>query len=131
MVEPQPPSTNSAAFTYPPSLDHILSSISLLRTNIWVGFDIPIKTPKSRGISGRARCRAPRRLSSAPGGGDGWIFGMGIDTGESRSSLEDELPDEAIQLYPDACTVVEEDGKEQMAFDLYRAATTIYVKLEK
>ncbi|KAL8512807.1 hypothetical protein ACS0TY_019078 [Phlomoides rotata] len=46
-------------------------------------------------------------------------------------ALEDALPDEAIQLYTDACTILEEDGKEQMAFDLYRAATTVYVKLEK
>ncbi|KAL0352729.1 UNVERIFIED_CONTAM: Gamma-soluble NSF attachment protein [Sesamum angustifolium] len=44
---------------------------------------------------------------------------------------EDALPDEAIQLYTDACAVLEDDGKEQMAFDLYRAATSVYVKLEK
>lgn len=41
------------------------------------------------------------------------------------------MPDGAIQLYTDACTVLEEDGKEQMAFDLYRAATNVYIKLEK
>ncbi|KAL0398182.1 UNVERIFIED_CONTAM: Gamma-soluble NSF attachment protein [Sesamum radiatum] len=46
-------------------------------------------------------------------------------------ALEDALPDEAIQLYTDACAVLEDDGKEQMAFDLYRAATSVYVKLEK
>ncbi|KAL1538411.1 gamma-soluble NSF attachment protein-like [Salvia divinorum] len=46
-------------------------------------------------------------------------------------ALEDALPDGAIQLYTDACTVLEEDGKEQMAFDLYRAATSVYVKLLK
>ncbi|KAL7194133.1 hypothetical protein ACSBR1_034533 [Camellia fascicularis] len=45
--------------------------------------------------------------------------------------LEDNAPDEAIRLYTDACDILEEDGKEQMAFDLYRAATSVYVKLEK
>lgn len=47
------------------------------------------------------------------------------------SALEDTEPDEAIRLYTDACAALEEDGKEQMAFDLYRAATSIYIKLEK
>ncbi|PIN17746.1 Protein required for fusion of vesicles in vesicular transport, gamma-SNAP [Handroanthus impetiginosus] len=46
-------------------------------------------------------------------------------------ALEDALPDEAIRLYTDACAVLEDDGKEQMAFDLYRAATSVYIKLEK
>ncbi|KAL6332294.1 hypothetical protein AAG906_004856 [Vitis piasezkii] len=46
-------------------------------------------------------------------------------------ALEDAAPDEAIQLYTDACTILEEDGKEHMAFDLYRAATSVYIKLEK
>lgn len=46
-------------------------------------------------------------------------------------ALEDAAPDEAIQLYTDACTILEEDGKEQMAFDLYRAATSVYIKVEK
>ncbi|XP_044507464.1 gamma-soluble NSF attachment protein-like [Mangifera indica] len=45
--------------------------------------------------------------------------------------LEDAAPDNAIQLYTDACEILEEDGKEQMAFDLYRAAANIYIKLEK
>ncbi|CAL5347578.1 unnamed protein product [Camellia sinensis] len=45
--------------------------------------------------------------------------------------LEDNAPAEAIRLYTDACDILEEDGKEQMAFDLYRAATSLYVKLEK
>ncbi|MED6195500.1 hypothetical protein PIB30_038446 [Stylosanthes scabra] len=46
-------------------------------------------------------------------------------------ALEDAVPEEAIQLYTDACTVLEEDEREQMAFDLYRAATNVYIKLEK
>lgn len=46
-------------------------------------------------------------------------------------ALEDATPDDAIQLYTDACEILEEDGKEQMAFDLYRAATSVYIKLEK
>ncbi|XP_052202659.1 gamma-soluble NSF attachment protein [Diospyros lotus] len=45
--------------------------------------------------------------------------------------LEETAPDEAIGLYTDACAILEEDGKEQMAFDLYRAATSVYIKLEK
>ncbi|XVF75012.1 hypothetical protein PTKIN_Ptkin13bG0155000 [Pterospermum kingtungense] len=46
-------------------------------------------------------------------------------------AVEDALPDDAIQLYTDACAILEDDGREQMAFDLYRAVTSIYVKLEK
>jgi len=46
-------------------------------------------------------------------------------------ALEDAAPDEAIQLYTEACSILEEDGKEQMAFDLYRAVTSVYIKLEK
>lgn len=45
--------------------------------------------------------------------------------------LEEVVPEEAIKLYTDACAILEEDGKEQMAFDLYRAATSVYIKLEK
>lgn len=48
-----------------------------------------------------------------------------------NSALEEADPDGAIQLYTDACSILEEDGKEQMAFDLYRAATSVYIKLEK
>ncbi|KAK6916908.1 hypothetical protein RJ641_017659 [Dillenia turbinata] len=45
-------------------------------------------------------------------------------------ALEETVPDEAVQLYTEACSLLEEDGKEQMAFDLYHAAATIYIKLE-
>jgi hypothetical protein len=48
-----------------------------------------------------------------------------------HSALEDTIPDAAVQLYNDASTILEEDGKEQMAFDLYRAASSVYIKLEK
>ncbi|XP_020400898.1 gamma-soluble NSF attachment protein [Zea mays] len=34
-------------------------------------------------------------------------------------------------MYDEACSVIEEDGKEQMAFDLYRAAAALYIKMEK
>jgi len=47
------------------------------------------------------------------------------------SALEDSLPEEAIKLYTDACTILEEDGGEQMAFDLYRAAASVCIKHEK
>lgn len=46
-------------------------------------------------------------------------------------ALEDADPEEAVRLYTDACVILEEDGKDQMAFDLYRAGTSIYIKLEK
>ncbi|KAG0478024.1 hypothetical protein HPP92_012743 [Vanilla planifolia] len=46
-------------------------------------------------------------------------------------ALEDVNPDEATQLYNDACVILEDDGKEQMTFDLYRSGTSIYIKLEK
>uniref|UniRef100_A0A6N2KLG8 Gamma-soluble NSF attachment protein n=1 Tax=Salix viminalis TaxID=40686 RepID=A0A6N2KLG8_SALVM len=46
-------------------------------------------------------------------------------------ALEDAMPEAAVQLYNDASAILEEDGKEQMAFDLYRAATSVYIKLEK
>lgn len=47
------------------------------------------------------------------------------------SALEDAQPEEAIKLYIDACATLEEDDKQQMAFDLYRAAMSVYIKLEK
>ncbi|KAF6147316.1 hypothetical protein GIB67_009799, partial [Kingdonia uniflora] len=46
-------------------------------------------------------------------------------------ALEDSSPDEAIRMYVDACAILEEDEKDQMAFDLYRAATSVYLKLER
>ncbi|CDP04162.1 unnamed protein product [Coffea canephora] len=46
-------------------------------------------------------------------------------------ALEDALPEDAVKLYIDACETLEEDGKEQMAFDLYRAAASVYLKIEK
>ncbi|KAI3800704.1 hypothetical protein L1987_28798 [Smallanthus sonchifolius] len=50
---------------------------------------------------------------------------------EMLSALEDAKPEEAIAMYTDACSLLEEDGKENMAFDLYRAITNVYIKLEK
>lgn len=47
------------------------------------------------------------------------------------SALEDSVPEEAIQLYTDAYTILEDDGREQMAFDLYRGAANVYIKLDK
>ncbi|KAJ6849353.1 gamma-soluble NSF attachment protein [Iris pallida] len=46
-------------------------------------------------------------------------------------ALEDADPEEAIRLYADACEILEDDGKDQMAFDLFRAGARIYIKLEK
>uniref|UniRef100_A0A0D9W9J4 Gamma-soluble NSF attachment protein n=1 Tax=Leersia perrieri TaxID=77586 RepID=A0A0D9W9J4_9ORYZ len=50
---------------------------------------------------------------------------------KGASFLEEKAPEDAIKMYDEACSVLEEDGKEQMAFDLYRAAASLYVKLEK
>ncbi|ESR62041.1 hypothetical protein CICLE_v10016110mg [Citrus x clementina] len=50
---------------------------------------------------------------------------------KAARALEDAVPEDAIQLYTDACIMLEEDDKEQMAFDVYRAATNVYIKLEK
>lgn len=51
--------------------------------------------------------------------------------GKGARALEDGAPDVAVQLYTEACAILEEDGKEQMAFDLYRDAARVYLKLEK
>ncbi|GJN08992.1 hypothetical protein PR202_ga26956 [Eleusine coracana subsp. coracana] len=50
---------------------------------------------------------------------------------KGASALEEKAPEEAIKMYDEACSLLEEDGKEQMAFDLYRTAAALYVKLEK
>ncbi|PWZ17490.1 Gamma-soluble NSF attachment protein [Zea mays] len=50
---------------------------------------------------------------------------------KGASALEEKSPEEAIKMYDEACSVLEEDGKEQMAFDLYRAAAALYIKMEK
>ncbi|XP_065848017.1 gamma-soluble NSF attachment protein isoform X2 [Euphorbia lathyris] len=50
---------------------------------------------------------------------------------KAARALEDVMPDAAVQLYIDACAILEEDGRDQMAFDLYRAGTSVYIKLEK
>ncbi|KAD3068934.1 hypothetical protein E3N88_36814 [Mikania micrantha] len=46
-------------------------------------------------------------------------------------ALEEAKPEEAITMYTDACSLLEDDGKENMAFDLYRAITNVYIKLER
>ncbi|KAL5977337.1 hypothetical protein ACLOJK_021683 [Asimina triloba] len=46
-------------------------------------------------------------------------------------AMEEANPDQAVRMYTDACAILEEDGKEQMAFDLYRDATNVYIKLER
>jgi len=51
--------------------------------------------------------------------------------GKAARAVEDHLPDVAVQLYTDACEILEEDDKEQMAFDLYRALSAVHIKLEK
>ncbi|CAL1361440.1 unnamed protein product [Linum trigynum] len=51
--------------------------------------------------------------------------------GKAARAVEDHLPDVAVQLYTDACSLLEEDDKDQMAFDLYRALTAVHIKLEK
>ncbi|KAJ7549130.1 hypothetical protein O6H91_07G041500 [Diphasiastrum complanatum] len=46
-------------------------------------------------------------------------------------ALEDAVPDEAVRLYLDSCAILEEEDKEQLAFDTYRAATNLYLKLQR
>eukprot|EP01018_Ginkgo_biloba_P029510 Gb_22676 [translate_table: standard] len=46
-------------------------------------------------------------------------------------ALEDAVPDEAVRMYVDSCGILEDEGKEQMAFDTYRALTNLYLKLER
>ncbi|AQL02679.1 Gamma-soluble NSF attachment protein [Zea mays] len=50
---------------------------------------------------------------------------------KGASALEEKSPEEAIKMYDEACSVLEEDGKEQMAFDLYHAAAALYIKMVK
>ncbi|KAJ6887308.1 gamma-soluble NSF attachment protein-like [Populus alba x Populus x berolinensis] len=50
---------------------------------------------------------------------------------KAARALEDTIPDAAVQLYNDASAILEEDGKEQMTFDLYHAASSVNIKLEK
>jgi hypothetical protein len=45
--------------------------------------------------------------------------------------VEDENPEVAIRMYLDACAMLEEDGREQMAFDTYRAAVNLYIQLDR
>ncbi|KAL5716216.1 hypothetical protein ACHQM5_017938 [Ranunculus cassubicifolius] len=46
-------------------------------------------------------------------------------------ALQESSPEESVQLFTDACSLLEEDGRQQMAFDLYREATSVYIKLER
>lgn len=46
-------------------------------------------------------------------------------------AVEDEKPEMALKMYLDACSILEEDGREQMAFDTYRATVNLYIKLER
>jgi len=40
-------------------------------------------------------------------------------------------PNDALTMYMDACRLLEDDNREQMAFDTYRAASNLYIKLNK
>eukprot|EP00252_Welwitschia_mirabilis_P000215 TRINITY_DN101_c0_g1_i2.p1 TRINITY_DN101_c0_g1~~TRINITY_DN101_c0_g1_i2.p1 ORF type:complete len:301 (+),score=87.48 TRINITY_DN101_c0_g1_i2:266-1168(+) len=46
-------------------------------------------------------------------------------------AIEDALPEQAAIMYMDACGILEEEGKEQMAFDIYRSATNVYLKINR
>ncbi|EFJ08366.1 hypothetical protein SELMODRAFT_118760 [Selaginella moellendorffii] len=46
-------------------------------------------------------------------------------------ALEDGLPDEAVKMYLEAVGIFEEEQREQMAFDTYRSATSLYIKLQR
>lgn len=51
--------------------------------------------------------------------------------GRGARAVEDEKPEVAVKMYLDACAMLEEDGREQMAFDTYRAAVNLYIKLHR
>lgn len=51
--------------------------------------------------------------------------------GPLSRAVEDEKPEVAVKMYLDACAMLEEDGREQMAFDTYRAAVNLYIKLHR
>ncbi|PIN20103.1 hypothetical protein CDL12_07200 [Handroanthus impetiginosus] len=69
------------------------SKFPLSKPSKWLGFHFLIKPPELRGVGGRARVRARRRLGAALspvaalGGLLGGIFGTGTDTGESTRQL--------------------------------------------
>ncbi|GBG89196.1 hypothetical protein CBR_g48904 [Chara braunii] len=46
-------------------------------------------------------------------------------------AIEDHLPDEALRMYTEAISISEEEGREQSAGDVFRAAVTLYLKLER
>eukprot|EP00249_Psilotum_nudum_P016350 c25778_g1_i1 orf=133-1035(+) len=46
-------------------------------------------------------------------------------------ALEDAKPEVALQMYIDSFSTLEDDGREQMAFDTYRAAMGLNLKLER
>ncbi|KAE8681119.1 hypothetical protein F3Y22_tig00111342pilonHSYRG00180 [Hibiscus syriacus] len=54
-----------------------------------------------------------------------------LSLAKAARALDDDLPDDGVHFYTDACVILEDDGNEQMAFDLYRATASVYVKLEK
>lgn len=47
------------------------------------------------------------------------------------AALEDGAPDDAIKMYLDSCSIMEDEGKDQLAFDTYRAATALYLKQQR
>jgi hypothetical protein len=45
--------------------------------------------------------------------------------------VQEVKPNDALTMYMDACRLLEDDNREQMAFDTYRAASNLYIKLNK
>ncbi|CAK9222267.1 unnamed protein product [Sphagnum troendelagicum] len=46
-------------------------------------------------------------------------------------AVQELKPNDALTMYMDACRLLEDDNREQMAFDTYRAASNLYIKLNK
>ncbi|GBG77743.1 hypothetical protein CBR_g24190 [Chara braunii] len=46
-------------------------------------------------------------------------------------AVEDHLPEEALRMYTEAISMCEEEGREQNAGDVFRAAVSLYLKLER
>ncbi len=46
-------------------------------------------------------------------------------------AVQELKPNDALTMYMDACRLLEDDNREQMAFDTYRATSNLYIKLNK
>lgn len=76
-------------------------------------------------------CLAEVPGTDLPSGSNARFLHQMADIRSLSRAVEDEKPEVAVKMYLDACTMLEEDGREQMAFDTYRAAVNLYIKLHR